>query len=530
MSEHHQDSAANDFDFDTPPTPELKEYDPVRMPDMLHYAERQIIDRGAPVFQTGGRLVHPVRFDKTEDDDPTIRRPEGALLVRNIAPMRLREYLIEHCAFFRVTRNGNSYRIAAPQELVQHILAREDRWQFPILNGIAEAPTLRSDGTLVQDEGYDEKSGFWLDFNGVEFPSIPDKPTKREAEISLRKLKRLISEFPFVTTAKGESPSRSVALSAVLTALIRRSLHTAPAHGCTAPTPGTGKTLIWNAVAQIATGRSVAAISQGRTQEEDEKRIFSVLLEGAPVVLIDNVAHPVGGEAICTVLTEPKYKGRILGESRSAEVATNTLWLITGNNLTFQGDITRRVILCSMDAKQERPETRKFEIDLKTFIPKHRPELIAAGLTVLRSHLAAGLPGAAGLSPFGSFEQWSRWVRGALVWLGEPDPCRTRRYIEADDPAHEAAATLFGAIHGDRAGEWFKASDLCTDDVEYCSDPRLWNAVQGVISNSRQPRLALGHYLKGQAGRIYNGLRLERREDKHAKVFKFRVIHSRDLT
>jgi hypothetical protein len=25
-------------------------------------------------------------------------------------------------------------------------------------------------------------------------------------------------------------------------------------------------------------------------------------------------------------------------------------------------------------------------------------------------------------------------------------------------------------------------------------------------------------------------LRLERREDKHAKVFKFRVIHSRDLT
>ena len=63
------------------------------------------------------------------------------------------------------------------------------------------------------------------------------------------------------------------------------------------------------------------------------------------MVLIDNVAHPVVGEAICTVLTKPKYKGRILGESRSAEVCTNALWLITGNNLIFEGDITRRVIL-----------------------------------------------------------------------------------------------------------------------------------------------------------------------------------------
>ena len=526
MSERKQENTPDEFDFDTPAQPELKEYDPVRMPEMLDYAEGQIINSGDPVFQTGGRLVHPVRFDKTGNDDTVIRRPDGALLVRNIPPMRLREYLIEHCAFFRVPRTGPSYRIPAPQELVHHLLAREDRWLFPVLNGIAEAPTLRSDGSLVQDEGYDERSGLWLEFNGVEFPSISNKPTKGDAEISLEKLKRVISEFPFVTTLKGESPSRSVALSAILTALIRRSLHSAPAHGCTAPTPGTGKTLIWNAVAQIATGRSIAAISQGRTQEEDEKRIFCVLLEGAPVVLIDNVAHPVGGEAICTVLTEPKYKSRILGESRSAEVATNTLWLITGNNLTFQGDITRRVVLCSMDAKQERPETREFKVDLKRFIRKRRPELIAAGLTVLRAHLVAGLPGAENLSSFGSFEQWSRWVRGALVWLGEADPCRTRRYIEADDPAHGAAATLFAAIHADRAGGWFKASDLCTDDVQYCSDPTLWNAVQGAISNSKEPRLALGHYLKGQAGRIYNGLRLERREDKHAKVFKFRVIHT----
>ena len=529
MSEQSQDNTHDDLEFECFPPPELKEYDPVQMGDMLAYAERQLIDRGTQVFQTGGRLVHPVRFDKreTEEDSP-VRLPIGSLLIRNIAAMRLREYLIEHCSFFRRTQFGVK-RIPAPLELVHHMLAREDKWRFRVLNGISEAPTLRSDGSLLQDEGYDEQSGLWLDFNGVRFPTIADEPTRRDAEVALNKLKGVIAEFPFVKTSAGESPSLSVALSAILTALVRRSLYSAPAHGCTAPTPGTGKTLIWDCVAQIATGRSIAAISQGRTQEEDEKRIFAVLLEGAPVVLIDNVAHPVGGEAICTVLTEPKYKGRILGESRSAEVSTNTLWLITGNNLTFEGDITRRVVLCSMDANSEQPETRTFKRDLKALIPTHRPALIAAGLTVLRAYLIAGAPGARELSSFGSFEQWSRWIRGPLVWLGEADPCCTRKYIQADDPAHEAAASLFAAIHADRAGQWFKARDLCAHNVTQYSDEALWNAVQAVTANSKQPQLSLGHYLKRQARRIYNGLRLERAEDKHAKVFKFRVVRTREF-
>jgi len=76
--------------------------------------------------------------------------------------------------------------------------------------------------------------------------------------------------------------------------------------------------------------------------------------------------------------------------------------------------------------------------------------VIAAALTILRAHIVAGSPGARELSPFGSFEQWSEWVRGALVWLGEADPCRTRKYVQADDPAYEAAASLFAAIHADR--------------------------------------------------------------------------------
>jgi hypothetical protein len=500
----------------------LVEYDSVRIGEMLDYAEQRLIDSSAPVFQTGGRVVHPVRLDQADPQTEAIRRPAGALLVRNVAPMRVREYLTECCAFFIMTRWG-AKRIPAPMELVNHLLAREDKWRLPVLAGIIETPTLRKDGSLLQSEGYDDASGLWLDFNGAMFPSIREEPNKRDAVSAIGVLKELIKGFPFVETTKHESPSRAVALSAILTALVRRSLHSAPLHASSAPTPGTGKTLLWDMVGRIATGRPLAAISQGRTQEEDEKRIFTVLLEGAPVVLIDNVAHPIGGEAICTVLTEPFYRGRILGESRSAQVATNALWLATGNNLTFNGDITRRVIMAKMDAKMEHPEIRKFDVDLKEYVAMHRGQLVHAGLTILRAHLAAECPGANGLDSFGSFDQWNDWVRGALLWLGEADPCRTRKFIEADDPEREAAATLFRAIYDDRGEEWFKVKDLCCDEVELCSDDTLWTAIQAVVPPKAETRRALGRYLKAQSSRIYGGLHLRQSEDRHDKTLKFQI-------
>ena len=48
-------------------------------------------------------------------------------------------------------------------------------------------------------------------------------------------------------------------------------------------------------------------------------------------------------------------------------VLTNVLWLITGNNLVFQGDMTTRVVICTMDAGIEHPESRRFERDLRTW-------------------------------------------------------------------------------------------------------------------------------------------------------------------
>jgi hypothetical protein len=78
-------------------------------------------------------------------------------------------------------------------------------------------------------------------------------------------LERLIETFPFV----GEA-DRAVALSALLTILDRRSMVTAPMHAFTSPTAGTGKSLLVDLCAILATGRPMPVISQGHSEEELE--------------------------------------------------------------------------------------------------------------------------------------------------------------------------------------------------------------------------------------------------------------------
>jgi hypothetical protein len=70
-----------------------------------------------------------------------------------------------------------------------------------------------------------------------------------------------------------------------------------------------------------------------------------------------------------------------------------------------------------------------------------RGRLAGATLTILRAYYLAGCP-AQKLAPWGSFEEWSRLIRGCLVWVGLPDPiaahAELRTRADADRVAIEA--------------------------------------------------------------------------------------------
>ena len=79
--------------------------------------------------------------------------------------------------------------------------------------------------------------------------------------------------------------------------------------------------------------------------------------------------------------------------------------------------------------------------DLLDHVRKFRAELVTAALTLLRAHTQAGRPDG-GLTPLGSFEQWSFVVRAAVYWTVGLDPCETRKDLKEYDTESIARAAL----------------------------------------------------------------------------------------
>ena len=195
-------------------------------------AEAAMLSAGLPIYQQMGRLVRAVRLDVSELDGD-VARQEGALVVRDVQPHSLRDLMTRVANFVRVveTKEGTEDKPVGPpvsMALAYIQRVREGGGRLPVLRGIVECPTLRADGTVLAQEGYDAASGLILDTGGATFDAVPDAPTQEDAVAALAKLKWIIEGFPFVEDDAGRSPSRSVALSAMLTAVCRRSLRTAP--------------------------------------------------------------------------------------------------------------------------------------------------------------------------------------------------------------------------------------------------------------------------------------------------------------
>ena len=270
---------------------------------------------------------------------------------------------------------------------------------------------------------------------GVEFPTVPDKPSYEDAKAALRTLEDLIGTFPFVSET-----DKSVALSGILTACVRRTLRAAPIHGYTAPLPGSGKSKLVDIASVIATGREAGVIAQGATEEELEKRLSAALLAGDFMIAIDNCEAPLGGTFLCQVCTQINVKPRILGHSKIPSVSSNAFITATGNNLAFIGDATRRALLCSLDPKEERPELREFAFDSVEMAKAGRGKYVMAALAILRAFFVAGRPRQK--TPLGSFEEWSSTVRDALLWLEHPDPVESMEAIRENDPRRDELQTV----------------------------------------------------------------------------------------
>ena len=467
-------------------------------------AEDAVMQTGAALlFQRGSLLVRPARLAE-KVSKKGIRLAEGTVVLQALDVHGLCE-IFNRAARFSKETDRDTEVIDCPERLAKWYAARAGRWRVPVLTGLLLAPTMLVDGRILAKEGYDATSGLYLDCGGTTFPPIPDEPTRDEGEEALALLVDLLREFRFATLV-----DRAVVLAAILTALARNAFPLAPGFAFNAPSMSSGKGLLARIVASLATGHPAPAMSQGKDEEEDRKRVLALLVEGTPVALVDNIERDLRGDAICSAITEEVYCGRLLGRTQMVRVpTTGTTWLFTGNGLTIRGDMRTRVMVANLDPGCERPWERRFERNLEQHVDEHRGELVTAALTALRAYVVAGRP-ELDLVPC-RFPAWSRLVRSALVWVGEADPIESMRKLEARDPEAQMLAALVDA--------WWDAQHdepLTVKDVIKAADEgeqeALIDAMKAVVlgRDGKPDARRLGKYLSKCENRISGGRRFER--------------------
>jgi putative DNA primase/helicase len=468
-------------------------------------AEAALLKAGVPLMVRAGMLVHPIKETFAAADD----QKTEATILRLLRPQSAVYMLNKYAAtFVRFSERKNRWVKTDPPERVAATLLQKGAWAFPKVTGVVTAPTMRPDGTILDCPGHDPSTQLWYAPDSfLRVPPIKDRPTKGDAAAALELIESLLAGFPFVADL-----DKCVALAAVLTPLLRAGCDVVPMFLFLAHAAGSGKSYLTDLISVTAHGRRAPAISKATTEEELEKRLGALVLAGVPVINIDNCTANLSGTTLCQVTERQVVRIRILGRSEMPECEYRGTVFANGNNITAEGDLTRRTLVSHIDPGVERPELRRFDFDPIERVTRDRGAYVVAALTIARAYLASGER--PGCDPIASYGRWSGVVREPLIWLGKEDPVKSMDEIREEDPVRAAARALY-ALWKERLGmdvaytaaEVVDRANNARDGVDDLRRLLVMHAggFRGEIDVKRA-----GMWLHSVYGQIHDGLRLEK--------------------
>lgn len=473
------------------------------MPRILREADA-IMAKAGEVFQRAGSLVRVTPDGSTQ----TIEKPW------------LRTHLESIARFERWnTRSKGWVASDSSVDMAERLIANSGEWSVPELTSVVRGPILREDGSLLTTPGHDRASGLLLmSDNPDRWPNVPAHPTEMDIRRAFKRLWEPFAEFPFK-----DDLSRGVHLAALLTAVQRPMLETAPAFAYNAPMAGSGKTKLAKAATWLAGGEPRES-PWSDDAEEQRKRLMSALLGTPTGLVLDNISGPMRSDTLCSILTASTFRDRVLGSSKEAEAPTRIFVTVSGNNLRLEGDLSRRVLVSTIDHQVEHPEKRRFGFDPVARVRENWLGYRAAALTLLNAFVQAGSP-QRGDGTMGSFEQWDRTIRQCVVWLrdkgyahvGLGDPMNAVENNYAHDPDTQKLQALMYAWHARHGDTRVRVKTLiddasCGAGVGRASDSRgaLFDALDEIGGerghlNSRR----IGRWIEQRSGRISDGMKIE---------------------
>ncbi|MBD3176335.1 MAG: hypothetical protein GF320_14240 [Armatimonadia bacterium] len=517
-------------------------------------------DPDRPQIRVSNRLLEEITEEALEslvaaNDPPHLYVRDGDLVLVVItenrramllaaAPEHLRGLLARSASYVKYVKSksgDDTYEVRyvfPPKDVVGDLttamhqwVGRRGDWPVPGIVGVTECPVLRDDGSICAEIGYDPPTRlYYHPTPGLQVPPIPDAPTDAQVRAAVSQVTDIIADFPFEDEA-----SRANAVALMLTAVVRPAIDgPVPIALIDAPQAGTGKSLLADIVAFIATGRWAAMVGAPVREEEWAKKITSLLAGGATVIAFDNLGEMLASHSLAMALTATTVSDRLLGLSRQVELPVRATWSATGNNIQLGGDMPRRCYWIRMDAQAHRPwKGREFRIpDLRSHVAQHRGAILGALLTMARAWHCAGQPQWGG-SVIGSFEAWCKLIGGVLQHVGFEQRFLANLeelYDRASDDT-EAWEAFLRAWH-ERWGEQPVTTQELAEATDYSAqayDPDLTELLPPELLDRT------GEMNKKRVGRLlrkYEGVRFgedgihldDGGRDLHSKVRKWRIV------
>ena len=283
---------------------------------------------------------------------------------------------------------------------------------------LVELPVFGEDGRVETTRGYHpgSRTYYWPPA-GFVLPDLPPNPVEMVPVARTLVVDEVLRDFPFVTAA-----DRAHAVAGLLLPFARGLFERpTPLHLISAPTRGTGKTLLARAIAFPAAGSTLAVQTEARDEEEWRKRIGAALSAGPSIILFDNLLGRLESAALAGVLTAEAWTDRRLGHNdQTIQYPNRALWLASADNLYLSDEMVRRTAPIYLDVHLERPYERApgtfLHPNLLRWAAQTRSILVWAAITLVQAWVVEGRP--LGSVTIGSFEAWAETMGGMLQVAG----------------------------------------------------------------------------------------------------------------
>ncbi len=440
------------------------------------------------LFLHGG----PVRIEFNELDQPT---------TRNLTLDRVRYESARVANWFKLNSKGEQEPAKPPVDICKNILA-SPALPFPTLESITCVPTFGPDGVLELAKGYHAGSRtYYIPADGLVIPEVPAKPMQIDIDCAKELiLDNLLIDFPFASQS-----DRAHAMALLLLPFVRPMVEGPTVlHLIEASSQGSGKGLLAEVLMYISLGWAIGVIPPPEDNDELRKSITSMLIQGCPAVLLDNV-YSLKLSTLDAALTATVWKDRILGKSENIELPIRWIWVATGNNVTVSTDTARRSIRIRLTPSTDKPWLRNDfkHPDLQAWVAEHRGELIWAALTMIQGWIRAGKP-AAKVTNLGTFSSWAKTIGGILEYAG------VEGFMKNALQFYEAADTE-GTIWRQFVAVWwakFNNRPVGVSDL-FPLAVSIEGFDMGKGSTERAQKTAFGMKLARQKDRIFDNKRIE---------------------